>query len=246
MPGLSNDERANSRALAAGLSAGLEIGLVLLLWLGLAPPSRMSEVVHDSIVAITFLPPSPLPVKPPHLRHHHVSAGRASPVNLRSRAAPVFAAKQALPKPAPIPVATNTALGTAAQSGAAPVVGPGSGAGGQGTGTGSGGSGNGEGDGGRDPEWVGGRIRSSDYPLAARMAEAQGTTSVTISVTVQGRPSACHIFHSSHNRDLDAATCDLVMQRFRFRPARDAAGHAVTGEVDYDQEWTLGILTDAP
>lgn len=219
---------------------------MLLLWLGLAPPPGLREAVHDSITAITLTPPPALPMKPPPPQRHHAPAGRASPANLRARAAPVFAVKQPLLEPAPIPVAPKVALGAETHSGAAPVPGPGSGAGGQGNGTGAGGSGNGEGDGGQDPEWVGGKIKSSDYPAAARAAEAQGTTSVTISVTAQGRPSACRMVHSSHSRDLDAATCDLVLKRFRFRPARDSAGHAVEGEVDYDQEWTLGILTDAP
>ncbi|WP_206237824.1 energy transducer TonB [Novosphingobium terrae] len=240
-------ERGQSRALAVGLSAGIEVGVALLLLFGLAPPSGLREAVHDSIAAITLTPPPLPPVKPPPPPHHHRPAGRASPPNLRAKAAPVLAVKLPLPQPVPIPVATKpAAVGTQMQSGAAPVPGPGTGAGGQGNGTGSGGNGNGDGDGGRDPEWVGGRIKSSDYPEAARTAGAHGTTSVTISVSAQGRPSGCRLVESSHNRDLDAATCDLVLKRFRFRPARDSAGHAVAGEVDYDQEWTLGILTDAP
>lgn len=246
MPAHSLPERGSSRALAVGLSAGLEVGVVLLLWFGLAPPSGLREAVHNSIAAITLTPPPPPPVKPPPPQRHHKPAGRASPANLRAKAAPVLAVKQPLPPPVLIPVAPKPAIGAQTQSGAAPVPGPGTGAGGQGNGTGSGGSGNGEGDGGRDPEWVGGKIKASDYPEAARTAGAQGTSSVTIAVTAQGRPSGCRLVHSSHNRDLDAATCDLVMKRFRFRPARDSTGHAVAGEVDYDQEWTLGILTDAP
>jgi protein TonB len=243
---LASREQGQSRAVAASLSAGLQVGLILLLWLGLAPPPGLREAVQGSIAAITVLPPPALPVKPPPpVPHHHVPAGRASPANLRARAAPVLAVDRPLPKPAPMAVALKPAIGADTHSGAAPVPGPGTGAGGQGNGTGSGNAGNGESDGGSDPEWVGGKIKSSDYPEAARVAEAQGTTSVTISVSAQGRASGCHLVHSSHNRDLDAATCDLILRRFRFHPARDAAGHAVAGEVDYDQEWTMGILSDA-
>lgn len=238
--------RGDSRALSASLAAGLEVGVALLLWFGLAPPSGLRQAVHDSIAAITLAPPPALPVSPPPLRHHHAPAGRASAANLRSTAAPVFAPRQPLPMPPPIPVAPKPGVAADAQSGAAPLPGPGSGAGGQGDGTGSGGSGTGQGDGGSDPEWTGGRIKSSDYPVAARMAGAHGTTSVTISVTAQGRASACRLVGSSHSRDLDTATCDLILRRFRFRPARDAAGHPIGGEVDYDQEWTLGLLTDGP
>ncbi|MDE1917200.1 MAG: TonB family protein [Sphingomonadales bacterium] len=246
--GLAMADKRPSRVGAACLSAGLEIGVALLLWLGLAPPQGLREALRSSLTAITLAPPPPppAPVIPPPRHMHHRPAGRASPANLRARAAPVFAERQVLIPPAPMPVAAKPATGAQAQSGAAPVPGPGTGAGGQGHGTGSGASGNGDGDGGSDPDWVGGRIKPSDYPLAAREAQAQGTTSVTISVSAQGRPSACRLTHSSHSRDLDAATCDLVMRRFRFRPARDSAGHAVAGEVDYDQEWTLGIQTDAP
>lgn len=248
MPSHFVEAQGAARARSAGLAAGLEVGLVVLLLFGLAPPSGLRQAVQSSIAAVTLAPPPPPPepVKPPPPQRHHTPAGRAAPANLRAKAAPVLAVPMPLPKPVPIPVAPQVAVGADTHSGAAPVPGPGTGAGGQGNGTGSGASGNGDGDGGRDPEWTGGRIKSSDYPEAARAAGAQGTTSVTISVSAQGRPSGCHITKSSRNRDLDGATCDLVMRRFRFRPARDSAGHAVSGEVDYDQEWTLGMLSDAP
>lgn len=248
MPGHFIEAQGNTCARSASLAAGLEVGLVLLLWFGLAPPPALRQAVQSSIAAVTLAPPPPppAPVKPPPPRHHHTPSGRAAPANLRAKAAPVLAVRMPLPKPVPIPVAPQVAAGADSHSGAAPVPGPGTGAGGQGNGTGSGASGNGEGDGGSDPEWVGGKIKSSDYPEAARAAGAQGTTSVTIAVTAQGRVSGCRIVHSSRNRDLDAATCDLVMRRFRFRPARDSAGHAVSGEVDYDQEWEMAILSDAP
>jgi protein TonB len=45
------------------------------------------------------------------------------------------------------------------------------------------------------------------------------------------------VISSSGNRALDDTTCRLILKRFRFAPARDAAGMAVPGEVDYDQEW---------
>jgi periplasmic protein TonB len=246
MPVQPGHDRGNGRALATGLSVGLEAGLVLLLWLGLAPPAGLRVAVQDSIAAVTLSPPPPLPVTPPPPPHHHRPTGRASPANIHAKAAPVLAAARPLPPPALIPVAPLPAMGAQTHSGAAPVPGPGSGAGGLGQGTGAGGSGTGDGQSGTDPDWVGGRIKASDYPLAARQAQAQGTTSVTIAVSAEGRPSGCRITRSSHNRDLDATTCDLVLRRFRFRPAHDAAGHAVAGEVDYDQEWTLGLLTDAP
>ncbi|WP_179504648.1 MULTISPECIES: energy transducer TonB family protein [unclassified Sphingomonas] len=247
MAGLSAKARGN-RIAAASVAAGLEILLALLLLFGLAPPHGAGEAMRNGITAITLShPPAAIASKPPPPQPHHPHAtGKAAPAALRAQAAPVFAAVTPWAKPPPIPVAPQVALGLASHSGAALVPGPGNGAGGQGNGTGSGTSGTGDGDGGSDPEWTGGKIKSSDYPPAARAAQAQGTTSVTISVTAQGRPSACRVTQSSRNPALDATTCDLAMKRFRFRPARDASGRAVAGEVDYDQEWTMGILSDAP
>ena len=130
-------------------------------------------------------------------------------------------------------------------AGAAVTPGLGKGAGGQGTGAGSGtggfgtgaGNGDGDGDGGSDAEWTGGKIKNGDYPKALREAHVSGTTVTEISVSPAGRPSACRVIQTSGSRDLDAATCQLIMQRFRFKPARNAAGQAISGAVEYEQEW---------
>ena len=128
--------------------------------------------------------------------------------------------------------------------GAALQPGLGSGAGGQGSGTGSGtggngpGGGSGSGDGGgSDAEWTGGKIKNGDYPKALREAHVSGTTVTEISVSPAGRPSACRVIQTSGSRELDAATCQLIMQRFKFKPARNAAGQAISGAVEYEQEW---------
>jgi len=245
MPGMSHQQRGPARLPAAAISAALELGLVALVWFGLAPPQYRPALRRDSLSAVTLDPVKPPePVKPPPPSHHHTSAGKAAPAALRAHAAPVYAPLVPLAPPPPMPVAPIVAQGNQAHNGASTVPGPGSGAGGIGNGTGSGAGGNGDGNGGSDPEWSGGKIKSSDYPLAARQALAQGTTSVTIAVDAKGHPAGCRVTHSSRNPSLDSTTCALVLQRFRFRPARDAAGHAVSGEVDYDQEWTLGVLSD--
>ncbi|MFC3673662.1 energy transducer TonB [Novosphingobium pokkalii] len=244
--GQGQPTRRPHRLFAASLAAAIEVAVALALWLGLAPLRGVRQALPETLAAIDLTrPPPPPPVTPPLPRpHHHTPAGRAAPANTRAKAAPVYAPLVPVAKPPPIPVAPLVALGADTHSGAAPTPGPGTGAGGQGNGTGSGSSGNGDGDGGQDPEWTGGRIKPSDYPLAAREAHAQGTTSVTLTITPQGRASACRVTHSSGNPALDTTTCTLALQRFRFRPARDAAGHAVAGEVDYDQEWTMGAIAD--
>jgi protein TonB len=143
-----------------------------------------------------------------------------------------------VPLPRPVAAATHAAQGTSASNGAA-AAGISSGAGGSGNGTGAGGSGEGEGSGGEGAEWTKGRIKDSDYPEGARQAHAQGTTSTVIAVGADGRPTGCTVRHSSGNGSLDAATCALIMQRFRFRPAHDEAGRLEPDQIDYEPEWSL-------
>lgn len=253
MPGTLRHRYTNQakapRAFAAGIAAAIEVGVGLALWLGLAPPSGLQQAVHGSLTALTLQPPPPpAPPKPPPPQVHHSASGKAAPPAARAHAAPVYAPVVLWAKQPPLPVAPQVALAAAAHNGAAPVPGPGSGLAGQGNGSGSGGQGNGNGDGtghgagdgGTEPDWIGGRIKPSDYPAAARATQAQGTTSVTLGIDAKGHATACRITRSSHNAALDSTTCDLALKRFRFRPARDATGHAVAGAVDYDQEWTIG------
>ncbi|WP_213980223.1 energy transducer TonB, partial [Sphingomonas sp. dw_22] len=126
-----------------------------------------------------------------------------------------------------------------ARSGNGPGAGPGTGAGGQGTGTGSGGAGNGDGDGGTPLEWVGGRIRDSDYPRPALRAGASGTVYLRFTVGVKGRVTDCTVTRSSGNADLDETTCRLIRQRFRYKPSRDANGRPYPDVVTGEHEWTL-------
>jgi protein TonB len=192
--------RRPHRLFAASLAAAIEVAVAVALWLGLAPPHGLRQALPETLAAIDLTrPPPPPPVTPPPPRpHHHTPAGRAAAQHPRQGRPGLCPAGPRGQAP-PIPVAPLVALGADTHSGAAPTPGPGTGAGGQGNGTGSGSSGNGDGDGGQDPEWTGGRIKPSDYPLAAREAHAQGTTSVTLTITPQGRASACRVTHSSGN-----------------------------------------------
>ena len=130
------------------------------------------------------------------------------------------------------------------KAGASASAGIGSGAGGQGTGTGSGNGGTGTGDGngngaggGSDPEWTGGKIRDKDYPKALREANISGTTVTEVSVGISGRATGCRVARTSGSRELDTTTCRLIMERFRFKPARNAGGQAVASQIEYEQEW---------
>ncbi|MET0310038.1 MAG: TonB family protein [Sphingomonas sp.] len=185
------------------------------------------------------LPPLPQPEPEPSSARRARAEGAASPPNLKSHATEVTS-----PAPAPIPtpqivVAPLASTGSEASSGNAPVAGPGTGAGGAGDGTGSGSAGNGEGDGGTPLEWIGGRIRDSDYPRAALRAGASGTVHLRFTVGVKGRVTDCTVTRSSGNVDLDETTCRLIQQRFRYRPSRDAHGRPYPDVVTGEHEWTL-------
>lgn len=233
-----------SRIGAAAVSLIIQGGIIAALLYGLAPTDMDHAVLTDRFAAITFARTAP----PPRPRPNTAGAaksGAAAPANLVSKASPVQAMPIPLQRINPLPAALRPGSDTGQSAGAAAVIGPGKAAGGvgYGSGTGAGGTGtgsglgDGNGNGGTDPDWTGGRVKNADYPAAAREARISGTTQTTISVSAQGRPTACRVIRSSGSLLLDATTCRLVLQRFRFRPARASGGQAIAAEVDYDQEW---------
>ena len=63
-----------------------------------------------------------------------------------------------------------------------------------------------------------------DYPPEALRKHEQGTAVVELTIDDQGRPKACRIVKSSGYKLLDDQTCDLIMSRAKFNPARDKDG----------------------
>ena len=123
-------------------------------------------------------------------------------------------------------------------------TGTGTGIGGDGTGAGTG-SGLGSGASVR-ARWLRGRITGADYPAAARRARAEGSVSVVFTVTPQGRAEGCAVTRSSGNPILDGMTCRLIERRFRYDPARDGSGSAITDRVTGTQNWWLEPRTGQP
>lgn len=184
-------------------------------------------------------PPPPQPPPPPAPRHGEPRAAQAEGA-AGKKAAPRPAIAKAIPIIQPsVSQPPQPASGDDASRGAA-LAGAGPGAGGQGNGPGGGGTG-GDGDGGgvaEPAEWIGGEIRkASDYPRRARTAGLQGTVETEIAVGANGRPTGCSIVRSSGSPELDQTTCQLIMRRFRFRPARDRLGRAIPDIVGYDHAW---------
>ena len=93
------------------------------------------------------------------------------------------------------------------------------------------------------PKPVGGSIASlfspDDYPQAAAERGEQGKVEVVTHVDDKGEVSSCEIKISSGYPELDTQTCEIIARRARFLPARDAAGHAVAGEVPETISWRL-------
>ena len=79
----------------------------------------------------------------------------------------------------------------------------------------------------------------TDYPDAARRREEQGTVRVSYVVDAEGRVTGCTIVQSSGSSSLDATTCRIFERRFRYAPARDAAGNPVPASLTQSVTWRL-------
>jgi protein TonB len=145
------------------------------------------------------------------------------------------------------------------------VPGPGTGSGGVGTGTGSGSGGNGAGGGGggggggdgagrdtrvaRPPRWTCCELSLRDIPAELQESAGPGRSIVAVRYAVEadGRVTGCTVSRSSGNSALDRLTCRLVEQRYRFRPAQNAAGQPVRAyPVGDDHEWEFEDIPAEP
>ena len=129
-------------------------------------------------------------------------------------------------------------------SGSAVVRGPGTGAGGSGDGFGSGGDGDGDGSRGRDagettPRFLRVRMSTSDLPEELFVTGFNGTVGVRYVVDRSGRVPYCEVTRSSGNATVDAITCRLIRERFRYRPSRDAAGRPVESTIVENHTWEV-------
>lgn len=212
-------------AVGFGLASGLDLDVV--------------RKVSEAIAAVAIpAPPPPEPIVPQTVPSDAAS-GKASAANQHAKAAPVAAPKTKLPPIIPpITAAPLPGQGNDASAGATPNPGAGSGARGRGDGTGAGGSGNGTG-GGTKAVWQSGTIRDRDYPAAASRARVGGEVEVRFTIQPTGRVTGCRVTRSSGDAALDATTCRLIQERFRFRVATDASGDAIASAYGWRQNWWL-------
>ena len=225
---LDNRSRAIGIAATIGINALL---LVLLLTLshGLLPASLRAPGLTTFDIT---QPPPPAP-PPPDTK----PAGAAAPPSRGATKAPSPPnPPHPLPKPTPAQPAVD--IGSAAASGAGSAAGSGAGQGGQGNGSGSGAGGNGTGSGAATPPvHIAGALSDADYKRSGVPKGAGGTVVIAFRVRSDGGVDRCSVVRSSGYAVIDAATCRLVQQRFRFRPAQDASGRAVDYTLRTDFTW---------
>ena len=222
-----HDRQDRLKSLAAVVIIHAAIGYALVSGLGM----EMTRTVAAGFKVINIAappPPKPVPDKEP------VEAGKqaASPENVKAEATQIVA-----PEPVvkldiitPVVAAPVAGAGNDNDAGASDRPGAGHGGGGQGDGFGSGGIVSG-------PRHLSGAITRRDIPRAVWKAGNRGNVVAHFTVGVDGRASDCTVRQSSGHPVLDAATCRLIEQRFRFEPARDARGQAVARPYGWLQEW---------
>ena len=212
---------------------------ILVLWVlihAFAPelPARLARDVTEAFNVTITSPPPPSPEPSPE---HKEKAGAAAEAGRKAVPKEVAAPKPKIviiEKAAP-PVAST---GDAVTSGGRD-AGQGTGAGGQGSGTGSGAGGQGQGGGAvTKAVKIAGDINSArDYPAATRDLRIGGEVIVALTVGTDGRVKNCRIHRPSRDPEADRITCRLATERFRFRPATDAAGNPVTSTYGWRQWW---------
>lgn len=84
-----------------------------------------------------------------------------------------------------------------------------------------------------------GYISSEDYPRKALSAKAEGTTSVSVTISANGLVTACTVSASSGRADLDATVCRLMSSRYRFEPGRNSNGEPVSDVRTESFTWIL-------
>ena len=76
-----------------------------------------------------------------------------------------------------------------------------------------------------------GLLRADDYPSEALRLGQQGTVRVRLKVSAGGRVTGCNILQSA-GPSLDRATCKILQERARFKPATSISGEAIESEFD--------------
>jgi periplasmic protein TonB len=222
--------RPRERSFALAAVALVQLGLAIILFRGFhVDVTRPGEMIQRLVEVTLAKPPPPLvPIEPPKPQHHQAAAPKTEPAKPGGSPGPKPA--HAPPSVTPVVAVKPSVAPSGGGTGAGPALGAGAGGG-------TGGNGYGDNDGGTDLEQIAGEIGPRDYPRDLGDARIGGRVSVTLTVEPNGRVSSCRLIRSSGSVELDALTCRLMQQRFRFRPSTDRYGRPVRDEVDWDYDW---------
>jgi len=217
-------ERIYALAAVAVVQAVLAIILLRGLRVDLTHPSDAVE----KLIAITLdKPPPPTPIQRV-IERRQDSAPKTEPEKLGG--SPGLQPTHAPPSVTPIVAIQPSAAPSGGGTGTGPAVGAGAGGG-------AGGNGYGDGEGRTELEQIAGEITPRDYPRHLRDAGIGGVVGVLFRVEPSGLVSRCSITQSSGVPELDALTCRLIVQRFRYRPSTDRYGRPIADNVEGDHEW---------
>ena len=198
------------------------------------------SVEGEVMAAFTIAPTEADPAPPPLENRSEPEQGEQGAPAETAVAAPESAPQVALPLPKPDSLPQAASTGEASLSGAR-AAGKGTGASGNGLGTGSGLAGSGPGGiAVTRPEHISGAIDNArDYPTPPGGREARRGTHVIVRVIVgpDGRARDCSIYRASPDAQADRITCQLVVDRLGFRPARDPNGNPVDAPFYWRQRW---------
>ena len=221
--------RERFAALAAVALVQLVLGAALLS--GLRVDTLRDNELVSRLIEVTIAPP-PAPVVPvvhPRvIRRHEAAAPKAEPKPIGGTPGPH--PSHATPAPTPV-IALRAAVASGGGTGSGTALGSGSGGGTGGQGYG------GDDDGGTDLVQIAGEIRASDYPRDLRERGIGGRVAMVFTVGTNGRVTRCSITRSSGVPELDALTCRLIQQRFRYRPSTDRFGRPIADEVEGEHDW---------
>jgi protein TonB len=223
--------RPRERVTALAAVVLVQAALAFVLLSGLRVDIRRPVDVVQRLIEITLAKPPP-PAPPVEPRRQTEKRQSAAP-----KARPEKLGGSPGPKPAHAPPSVTPVIAvqpSAAPSGGGSGTGPASGAG---AGGGSGGEGYGAGGGGSDLEQIAGEITPRDYPRRLAGAGVGGVVGILFRVEPTGLVSRCSITRSSGVPELDALTCRLIVQRFRYRPSTDRYGRPIADNVEGEHEW---------
>ena len=224
--------RPRERVTAFAAVVLVQAAFAFVLLSGLRVDVRRPGDVVQRLIDITLAKPPPPPTPPadppPLAERSPPTAPKAQPDKPGGLPGPK--PSHAPPSVTPIVPVQPSAAPSGAGTGTGPAVGAGAGGG-------SGGKDHGAGGGGTDLEQIAGAITPRDYPRHLREAGIGGVVGLSFRVEPSGLVSRCTITQSSGVPELDALTCRLIVQRFRYRPSTDRFGRPIGDTIDGEHEW---------